>query len=37
MSFKCVIPATLRLIQDDADSRITRWDFAPGASTGWID
>jgi beta-alanine degradation protein BauB len=35
MSFKCVIPATPTLHQDDAESRITRWDFPPGASTGW--
>ncbi len=35
MSFKCVIPAAPTLHLDDADSRVTRWDFASGASTGW--
>jgi beta-alanine degradation protein BauB len=35
MAFVCTIPASPALQQDDADTRITRWDFAPGASTGW--
>jgi quercetin dioxygenase-like cupin family protein len=35
MSFQCSIPAVPTLQQDDAETRITRWDFAPGASTGW--
>jgi mannose-6-phosphate isomerase-like protein (cupin superfamily) len=35
MSFNCDIPASPTLQQDDADTRITRWDFQPGASTGW--
>ncbi len=34
MAFKCVIPATSTIQQDDADVRITRWDFRPGATTG---
>jgi quercetin dioxygenase-like cupin family protein len=33
--FTCTIPAVPTLQQDDADTRITRWDFAPGACTGW--
>src|ERR1700744_844830 len=33
--FTCSIPAVPSLQQDDADTRITRWDFAPGANTGW--
>ncbi len=35
MAFACTIPAIPTLQQDDADVRITRWDFAPGAVTGW--
>ncbi len=35
MAFICTIPASPNVQQDDADTRITRWDFAPGASTGW--
>ena len=35
MSFKCVIPAKPTVYLDDAESRISRWDFEPGASTGW--
>lgn len=35
MAFTCTIPAVPTLQQDDADTRITRWDFAPGACTGW--
>lgn len=34
MPFKCTIPATPTLQRDDADVRITRWDFEPGATTG---
>ncbi len=35
MAFVCDIPATSILQQDDDTVRITRWDFAPGAVTGW--
>jgi beta-alanine degradation protein BauB len=35
MAFKCTIPATSAVQQDDEAVRITRWDFEPGAVTGW--
>jgi len=35
MAFTCTIPATPIVQQDDATVRITRWDFPPGAVTGW--
>jgi quercetin dioxygenase-like cupin family protein len=35
MAFECTIPAVPSVQQDDPDVRITRWDFAPGAVTGW--
>ena len=35
MAFNCSIPAVPFLQQDDDALRITRWDFAPGAVTGW--
>jgi len=35
MAFKCVTPAVPTVQQDDDAVRITRWDFAPGATTGW--
>jgi quercetin dioxygenase-like cupin family protein len=35
MAFKCTEPAIPTIQQDDAAARITRWDFAPGATTGW--
>src|SRR3954466_9075013 len=35
MPFKCDQPAVPTLQQDDEIVRITRWDFAPGAATGW--
>lgn len=35
MAFTCIIPAVPTLQRDDAAVRITRWDFAPGAVTGW--
>ena len=35
MAFECSIPAVPTLQQDDATLRITRWDFQPGAVTGW--
>jgi quercetin dioxygenase-like cupin family protein len=33
--FRCTVPATPTIQQDDEAVRITRWDFAPGAATGW--
>lgn len=35
MAFQCDLPAVPTLQLDDAAVRITRWDFAPGAATGW--
>jgi len=35
MAFTCTIPAKPTVQQDDDTVRITRWDFAPGAVTGW--
>jgi beta-alanine degradation protein BauB len=35
MAFKCNEPAVPTIKQEDANVRITRWDFAPGAATGW--
>lgn len=34
MAFQCTIPAVPSIQRDDADVRITRWDFDPGAVTG---
>ena len=35
MPFRCDQPAVPTVQQDDETVRITRWDFAPGAATGW--
>lgn len=35
MPFRCDIPAVPTVQRDDADARITRWDFPPGAVTGF--
>jgi beta-alanine degradation protein BauB len=35
MVFKCTVPAVPTVQQDDEAVRITRWDFEPGAATGW--
>ena len=35
MPFKCNEPAVPTLQKEDDTVRITRWDFAPGAATGW--
>jgi len=35
MAFACTVPAVPAVQQDDATIRITRWDFEPGAVTGW--
>jgi quercetin dioxygenase-like cupin family protein len=33
--FQCDIPAVPTVQLDDEEVRITRWDFPPGAATGW--
>lgn len=35
MAFACTIPAVPTVQVDDDTIRITRWDFPPGAVTGW--
>jgi quercetin dioxygenase-like cupin family protein len=35
LAFKCDIPAVPTILQEDDVVRITRWDFSPGAVTGW--
>jgi len=35
MAFTCTIPAVPTVQRDDADIRITRYDFPLGAATGW--
>jgi quercetin dioxygenase-like cupin family protein len=35
MAFTCTIPAQSTVQLDNEDFRITRWDFPPGAVTGW--
>jgi quercetin dioxygenase-like cupin family protein len=35
MGFSCTIPARPTVQIDDDRVRITRWDFEPGAHTGW--
>ena len=35
IAFVCTIPAVPTTQRDDENLRITRWDFAPGAVTGW--
>lgn len=35
MAFETVLRAVPTVQQDDDVARITRWDFAPGAATGW--
>lgn len=35
MAFQCTTPAVATVQQDDATLRITRWDFAVEAATGW--
>ena len=32
---RCRLPALATIQVDDADVRVTRWDFEPGAETGW--
>jgi quercetin dioxygenase-like cupin family protein len=35
MPFKCNEPAVPTVQQDDPAVKVTRWDFTPGAATGW--
>jgi mannose-6-phosphate isomerase-like protein (cupin superfamily) len=35
MPFAATIPAVSTVLIDDDRSRVTRWDFEPGATTGW--
>lgn len=35
MAFQCTTPAIPTIQTDDDTVRITRWDFVPGAVTGW--
>src|SRR3974390_697371 len=35
MAFQECTPAVPTVQMDNAEIRITRWDFAPGAATGW--
>jgi quercetin dioxygenase-like cupin family protein len=35
LAFQCDLPAIPTVQQDDDAVRITRWDFQPGAVTGW--
>ncbi|MBU6448720.1 MAG: cupin domain-containing protein [Rhodospirillales bacterium] len=35
MAFACTHPAHPTVQHDDEHTRITRWDFEPGAVTGW--
>jgi quercetin dioxygenase-like cupin family protein len=35
MAFVCTVPAVPTIQRDDDNVRITRWDFPPGAVTGW--
>jgi quercetin dioxygenase-like cupin family protein len=32
---RCRAPAVATIQIDDANVRVTRWDFEPGAETGW--
>lgn len=35
MAFRCICPAVPAVSEDNETVRITRWDFEPGAVTGW--
>lgn len=35
MAFVCTVPAVPTVLTEDEKARVTRWDFAPGATTGW--
>lgn len=34
-SLRCRVPAVATVQLDDGRVRVTRWDFTPGAETGW--
>jgi quercetin dioxygenase-like cupin family protein len=35
MPFECTVPAVATVLTEDERAKITRWDFEPGATTGW--
>jgi beta-alanine degradation protein BauB len=35
MPFTATIPAVATVLHDDSKTHVTRWDFEPGATTGW--
>ncbi len=35
MPFESTIAAVPTVLAEDARTKVTRWDFAPGATTGW--
>ena len=35
MPFECTVPAVATVLAEDGRAKITRWDFEPGATTGW--
>jgi beta-alanine degradation protein BauB len=35
MAFTCTVPAKPTLLVEDNRVRVTRWEFEPGAVTGW--
>ncbi|MCK0195781.1 cupin domain-containing protein [Ancylobacter sp. 6x-1] len=35
MPFECSTPAVPTVLAEDDKAKITRWDFEPGATTGW--
>lgn len=35
MPFECTVPAVATLLAEDGRAKVTRWDFEPGATTGW--
>ena len=35
MPFECTTPAVATVLAEDDKAKITRWDFEPGATTGW--
>jgi quercetin dioxygenase-like cupin family protein len=35
MAFTCTVPAKPTLLIEDNRVRVTRWEFEPGAVTGW--
>lgn len=35
MPFACSVPAIPTVLVDDERAKVTRWEFEPGATTGW--